>query len=237
METNQTDSPLEPCLAPISTITRRRRPIRRSSRSSRAPSRKISAIPRAFITSGSGQGAARRSADRRRATSSAPSRPKIVFTSGGTEADNLALRGAAEALEPPARRHLVTSSIEHEAVLNTVKALARRGWSATLLPVDATGIVVAGRARRCDHRSRRRSCRSCTRTTRSARFSRSPSSPRSRTSTARCSTPTRCSRSRRFRSTCGRSASICCRSRRTSSTDPRGPARSGSSAARGWSRR
>jgi cysteine desulfurase len=66
---------------------------------------------------------------------------EIVFTSGGTEADNLALRGAAEALEPTGRRHLIASAIEHEAVLVTLKALARRGWSTTLLPVDATGIV------------------------------------------------------------------------------------------------
>src|SRR5436190_9709028 len=66
---------------------------------------------------------------------------EIVFTSGGTESDNLALRGAAEALEATGRRHIITTSIEHEAVLNTVKALAKRGWTATLLPVDATGIV------------------------------------------------------------------------------------------------
>jgi cysteine desulfurase len=65
----------------------------------------------------------------------------VVFTSGGTESDNLALRGAAEALEATGRRHIVTSSIEHEAVLNTVKALVKRGWTSTLLPVDATGIV------------------------------------------------------------------------------------------------
>jgi len=66
---------------------------------------------------------------------------EIVFTSGGTEADNFALRGAAEALEPTGRRHLVTSAIEHEAVLNTLKALARRGWETTLVPVDQTGVV------------------------------------------------------------------------------------------------
>src|SRR5258705_1470506 len=66
---------------------------------------------------------------------------EIVFTSGGTESDNLALRGAAESLEPSGKRHIITSAIEHEAVLNTVKALARRGWTSTLLPVDATGIV------------------------------------------------------------------------------------------------
>ena len=66
---------------------------------------------------------------------------EIVFTSGGTEADNFAIRGAVEALEPSGRRHLITSGIEHEAVLNTFKALAKRGWKITMLPVDASGIV------------------------------------------------------------------------------------------------
>jgi cysteine desulfurase len=66
---------------------------------------------------------------------------EIVFTSGGTEADNFALRGVAEALEVTGRRHLIASSIEHEAILTTLKALARRGWRTTLLPIDATGIV------------------------------------------------------------------------------------------------
>ena len=70
---------------------------------------------------------------------------EIVFTSGGTEADNFAIRGVAEALEPAGRRHLIASAIEHEAVLNTLKALARRGWTTTLLPVDASGIVAPER--------------------------------------------------------------------------------------------
>ena len=72
---------------------------------------------------------------------------EIVFTSGGTEADNLAIRGAAEALEPSGRRHLIASGIEHEAVLNTLRALARRGWRTTLLDVDQTGIVSPDRLR------------------------------------------------------------------------------------------
>jgi len=72
---------------------------------------------------------------------------EIVFTSGGTEADNFAIRGAAEALEPAGRRHLVASAIEHEAVLNTLKALARRGWRTTLVPVDQSGIVSPDRVR------------------------------------------------------------------------------------------
>jgi cysteine desulfurase len=66
---------------------------------------------------------------------------ELVFTSGGTEGDNAALRGVAEALEPTGRRHLIASGIEHEAVLVTLKALARRGWRTTILPVDQTGIV------------------------------------------------------------------------------------------------
>ena len=66
---------------------------------------------------------------------------EVVFTSGGTEADNFALRGVAEALEPTGRRHLIASAIEHEAVLVTLKALARRGWSISHIPVDTTGIV------------------------------------------------------------------------------------------------
>jgi len=65
----------------------------------------------------------------------------VVFTSGGTEAINLALRGAAEATEPTGRRGIIASSIEHEAVLTTLKALERRGWTVTLLPVGASGVV------------------------------------------------------------------------------------------------
>ena len=66
---------------------------------------------------------------------------EVVFTSGGTEADNFALRGVAEAREPTGRKHLIATTIEHEAVLVTLKALARRGWTVTLLPVGASGIV------------------------------------------------------------------------------------------------
>jgi len=77
---------------------------------------------------------------------------EIVFTSGGTESDNFAIRGAAEALEPSGRRHLVASAIEHEAVLNTFKALARRGWRTTLVPLDQSGVISPDRVREalCD---------------------------------------------------------------------------------------
>jgi cysteine desulfurase len=72
---------------------------------------------------------------------------EVVFTSGGTEADNFAIRGAAEALEHTGRKHLITSGIEHEAVLNTFKALARRGWRTTILSLDRSGIVSPDRLR------------------------------------------------------------------------------------------
>ncbi len=71
---------------------------------------------------------------------------EVVFTSGGTEADNLALRGAAAAAEA-GRRHIVTAGFEHEAVLNTVKSLARTGWDTEVLPLDASGIVSPDRVR------------------------------------------------------------------------------------------
>jgi cysteine desulfurase len=72
---------------------------------------------------------------------------EIVYTSGGTESDNFAIRGAADVLEPGGRKQLIASAIEHEAVLNTFKALSRRGWRATLIPVDQTGIVDPDRLR------------------------------------------------------------------------------------------
>ena len=72
---------------------------------------------------------------------------EVVFTGGGTESDNFAIRGAAEAAEASGRRHLVASAIEHEAVLNTLKALAKKGWRTTLVPVDQTGVVSPDRIR------------------------------------------------------------------------------------------
>ncbi|MXW35755.1 MAG: cysteine desulfurase [Acidobacteria bacterium] len=65
----------------------------------------------------------------------------VIFTGSGTEADNLAIRGVAEASPAAGRRHLIASAIEHEAVLNTLKALSKRGWTSTLLPVGDAGVV------------------------------------------------------------------------------------------------
>jgi len=66
---------------------------------------------------------------------------EVVFTSGGTESDNFALRGVADALEPLGRKHLIVSAIEHEAVLTTARALERRGWRVTRVAPDASGVV------------------------------------------------------------------------------------------------
>ena len=65
----------------------------------------------------------------------------IVFTSGGTEADNMAVRGTLEARAAQGRRRLVTSAIEHEAVLNTARALERNGWPVTVVPVGISGVI------------------------------------------------------------------------------------------------
>jgi cysteine desulfurase len=64
----------------------------------------------------------------------------IVFCSSGTESDNLALRGVACALGSRGN-HIVTTAIEHHAVLNTCKALEREGWRISYVPVDRDGVV------------------------------------------------------------------------------------------------
>ena len=62
---------------------------------------------------------------------------EIVFTSGGTESDNTALHSALQM--SPERRHIVTTSVEHNAVLNYCEALVRRGCEATIVAVDEQG--------------------------------------------------------------------------------------------------
>jgi cysteine desulfurase len=65
---------------------------------------------------------------------------EIVFTSGGTEADNLALFGSVAASNQT-RKHIITTAIEHHAVLNAAQALEKQGVEVTFVPVGASGIV------------------------------------------------------------------------------------------------
>ena len=66
---------------------------------------------------------------------------EIVFTSGGTEADNLAIKGPAFS---PGRTGVVTTAIEHEAVLESAEFVASLGRTVTLVGLDRTGIVDPG---------------------------------------------------------------------------------------------
>jgi len=68
---------------------------------------------------------------------------EIVFTGGGSEADNLAIKGVAFASEKRGN-HVITTAIEHHAVLESCKFLEKRGFSVTLLPVDRHGLVDPG---------------------------------------------------------------------------------------------
>jgi len=65
---------------------------------------------------------------------------EIVFTAGGTEADNLAIKGAAWAATPRGR-HLITTAVEHKAIMNTTAILERANFGVTYLPVDRSGRV------------------------------------------------------------------------------------------------
>lgn len=65
---------------------------------------------------------------------------EIIFTAGGSEADNLAIKGTALAMYGE-KSHIITSAVEHHAVLHSVESLKRLGFSVTILPVDSEGMV------------------------------------------------------------------------------------------------
>ncbi len=68
---------------------------------------------------------------------------EVVFTSGGTESDNLAVFGSAKSGD-----HVISSPVEHHAVLHAVERLAERGVEVTFVPVDGEGVVSAEDVRR-----------------------------------------------------------------------------------------
>ena len=65
---------------------------------------------------------------------------EIIFTSGATEAINLAIKGVC-AKAPPGKNHIITQVTEHPSVLDTFTAMKKKGWNITILPVDSAGFV------------------------------------------------------------------------------------------------
>ena len=80
---------------------------------------------------------------------------EIYFTSGGTESDNWAIKGIAFANKAKGN-HIITSAIEHHAILSACEFLEKHGFSVTYLPVDSTGLVSVSELL---HTIRKDSCR------------------------------------------------------------------------------
>ena len=200
------------CRSPsISTTTPRRRSIRACSRRCCRTSPSTSAIPPAGSTPTAGR--RDEAVDAARGEVAAligATAGEIVFTSGATESNNLAIKGAAHACRERGD-HVITVATEHKSVLDSFKTLEREGWRVTRLGVDADGFIRLDELRaaitdtdraRLGDGGEQRDRRRCSRSPRSARSSAPP---------ARCCTPTRRRRPARCRSTSTRWASICCR--------------------------
>ncbi len=72
---------------------------------------------------------------------------EIYFTSGGSEADNWAIRSAAISLGEKGKKHIITTNFEHHAVLHTCEFLEKQGFEITYLPVDSNGLITAEQVR------------------------------------------------------------------------------------------
>ena len=147
---------------------------------------------------------------------------EIVFTAGGTEADNLALQGCCWPPDSPAR-HLITSAIEHPAILACCRQLERLGVAVTRLPVDGEGLI--------DPADLERALRPETRLVSIMAANNvigtiQPIGELARIARAMacCSTPTPCKPWARSPSTCARSRSTCSRFPATSCTGPKASA-------------
>ena len=177
-----------------------------------------------------GQGGPRRGPDRGRRAHRRRDAPEIVFTSGGTEADNLAMRGVAEALEaerpPPSRRdrHRARGGPQHRS-----RPSRKRGWRTTLLPVAtvrASWIRPPSASALTDDQTSLVSVMLANNEIGTIQPVAELARARARRTAPLC-TPTPSRRPAGFPSTSRTSASICCRSRATSSAGPRASARSG----------
>ncbi len=128
---------------------------------------------------------------------------EIIFTSGATESNNLAIKGVAEMYREKGN-HIITCVIEHKAVLDTCKKLEKQGARVTYLPVQKDGRISLDELRAAIT-DKTILITIMPPTTRSACSSRSPRSARSPRRRASSSTPTRCRPSARCRSTSARS--------------------------------
>ena len=133
---------------------------------------------------------------------------EILFTSGGSEANNLALKGAFFKLREKGD-HILTTRIEHPAIIEPCRFLERMGRGSRSLPVDSAGRAGPRRSRAGRSRHAPFSSASCTPTMRSAPSSRSRIAPELLTSMVFCFTPMRRNPSARFRPASTNSGLIC----------------------------